>query len=741
MSRFCGNKDSEAVLKASEIWKKDSLLKGESVFGFGKIWTPKIIEELITHYVDNLDYGSGNFLEKLEKQLEPASDEAKILCAEILWVMLLCPSNIGPAKKRDNIEIILSWAGRSLPENASLIGEEALAGIGSGGTAYSHLRWKELVYAVLLFKQFLTEDQNKRLELLSNGEAFAGFCEKIPENDKRQFRHMILFLLFPDSHERIFGNRDRLKILQNFALIEPKDARKMSAFQVDQKLAEIRAEQQTQYPNTELDWYVPPLKALWQNTTNSDASTDQTIYPTLLTFLEQAHTDDLRTKDYPGKHAGLTMRVSFGAGNQAHVPWIALLGPGQRPMKGINPVYLYFRAEKVLILAKGVSAANPPAINWEVGEETQTVDEFFQTEYHKTAIRYGGSFVHAVYDLSEPLDQEQVDSDLAELIEEYNEVLGLNQQEEPENVISEPSPAGYELEEKTAQTVSTETVMSDVFMSRERIDQVLALLHRKKNIVLQGPPGVGKSFIAKRFAYALMKSKDLNRIEMIQFHQSYSYEDFVQGYRPSDAGFELENGLFHQFCTKAAADPERPYVFIIDEINRGNLSKIFGELLLLIESDKRGRDWQVPLTYSKNLSERFFIPENLYLIGLMNTADRSLAIVDYALRRRFAFVDLLPEYRSEGFVRELKEAGADDHMITKITTRMMALNQRISRDTANLGPGFCIGHSFFCGAPANGIYDDAWFEEIIRFEIAPLIWEYWFDDPATAQNIVDELLA
>jgi hypothetical protein len=406
VSRFCGEKNSEAILLAAEIWKKDSLLNGESVFGFGKIWTPENIEQLITHYVDNLDYGSGNFLEKLEKQLEPASQGAKILCAEILWVMLLCPSNIGPAKKRDNVEVILSWAGKSLPENPSLIGEDTLAGIGSGGTAYSQLRWKELVYAVLLFKQLLAEDQEKRIELLSDGEAFARFCEQVPDNEKRQFRHMILFLLFPYIHERIFGNGDRFKILQNFQLIEQKDIRKMSALQIDQKLAEIREEQQVNYPNIELDWYVPPLKALWQDTTNSEASTDQTIYPTLLTFLEQAHTDDLRTKDYPGKHAGLTMRVSFGAGNQAHVPWLAMLGPGQRPMKGINPVYLYFRAEKILILAKGVSAANPPAINWEVGEDTQTVDEFFQTEYHKPAIRYGGSYVHAVYDLSEPLDKE-----------------------------------------------------------------------------------------------------------------------------------------------------------------------------------------------------------------------------------------------------------------------------------------------------------------------------------------------
>jgi len=182
-------------------------------------------------------------------------------------------------------------------------------------------------------------------------------------------------------------------------------------------------------------------------------------------------------------------------------------------------------------------------------------------------------------------------------------------------------------------------------------------------------------------------------------------------------------------------------VFIIDEINRGNLSKVLGELMVLIEADKRGKDWQVPLTYSKDLGERFYVPENLYIIGLMNTADRSLAMVDFALRRRFAFFNLQPEFTSEGFSRHLQESGAEESLISMLISRLILLNEKIAKDTVNLGPGYCIGHSFFCGASQNAVYDNNWYQQIIRFEIEPLIQEYWFDDPTTASSIIEDLLA
>lgn len=162
--------------------------------------------------------------------------------------------------------------------------------------------------------------------------------------------------------------------------------------------------------------------------------------------------------------------------------------------------------------------------------------------------------------------------------------------------------------------------MQEVFISEQQYDEIAILLNRKKNIILQGAPGVGKTFAAKSLAYSLMGCMDDTKIEMIQFHQKYSYEDFVMGFRPVvDGGFELRTGIFHQFCLKASNDPTRDYYFIIDEINRGNLSKIFGELLMLIENDKRGSKFSVPLTYKPD--SRFFVAQNVFIMGMMNTAD------------------------------------------------------------------------------------------------------------------------
>jgi 5-methylcytosine-specific restriction protein B len=228
---------------------------------------------------------------------------------------------------------------------------------------------------------------------------------------------------------------------------------------------------------------------------------------------------------------------------------------------------------------------------------------------------------------------------------------------------------------------------------------------------------------------------------MVQFHQSYSYEDFIQGWRPTaKGGFTLKTGIFYDFCNRARTDGTNPYVFIIDEINRGNLSKIFGELLMLIEPDKRGRDFAIPLTYSETPGERFSVPENVHLIGLMNTADRSLAMVDYALRRRFAFLDLEPQF-NDAFAKYLVEQGVSATLVARIVSRMKELNQRIAADQKNLGRGFVIGHSFFCPKKADHPLDEAWYRRIVETEIGPLVTEYWFDTPNTAASLIEQLLA
>lgn len=287
-------------------------------------------------------------------------------------------------------------------------------------------------------------------------------------------------------------------------------------------------------------------------------------------------------------------------------------------------------------------------------------------------------------------------------------------------------------EEKEYKAYTKIDFLEDVYMSEENYDTLVSLLRHKKNIILQGAPGVGKTFAARRLAYSMMGEKNSDRVMLVQFHQSYSYEDFVEGYRPSaeESGFVLTKGVFYNFCRKAEIDSDNEYFFIIDEINRGNLSKIFGELFMLIEKDKRNQNLQ--LLYSR---DKFNVPKNVYIIGMMNTADRSLAMIDYALRRRFSFFELKPGFETEGFTEYRMKL--DNSKFDKLIKCTEELNSEISLDET-LGEGFCIGHSYFCDINSEELTDQR-LMEIVEFELIPLLKEYWFDEPKNVERWSEKL--
>ena len=316
--------------------------------------------------------------------------------------------------------------------------------------------------------------------------------------------------------------------------------------------------------------------------------------------------------------------------------------------------------------------------------------------------------------------------------DQLNALIGIEDSHSPSSV--DERSGNNDLDEADEHYTSAD-FLDEVFLRPEDLEQMLGLLRRKKNLILQGAPGTGKTFAAKRLAYALMGQTDDSRVEVVQFHQSTVYEDVVVGLRPTaEGGFAAAEGVFARFCRRAAADPGRDYVFIIDEINRANISKAFGELLMLIEAEHRGEALRLPVS-----GELLSVPKRLHIIGMMNTADRGLALIDYALRRRFAFFEMRPALDHPGFLRHVEAVGSA--RLEALVDVVRRLNQRIAEDEAR-GPGFQIGHSYLClpaAGPENPAGSDADVTSVVRYELEPLVREYWFDNPAAMDESIHEL--
>lgn len=464
------------------------------------------------------------------------------------------------------------------------------------------------------------------------------------------------------------------------------------------------------------------------------------------------------------KRPYLKTDLSVGNGNWAAVPWIAILNANvtTSTQEGVYVVFLISKDLKRIFLTLnqgttslkddlGQAGARAQMLSVAEGVRKKLSQLSLEGYALDNAIELDGSgwlaknyetgtIAHADFEVDQLPSDEEISTLLETILAAYDQVV-----EEASSPPPEPTTEGHPNDPVPPTSgplpYTMEDALAELFLDQPAIERLLLIWKGKKNLILQGAPGVGKSFVARRLAYLLIGAKDTGRVETVQFHQSYGYEDFVQGYRPDgNGGFALRDGVFYRFCKKASLSPGIPHIFIIDEINRGNLSKVFGELMLLIEHDKRGPAWAATLAYSKPEQPPFFVPENLYILGMMNTADRSLSIVDYALRRRFSFATLEPMFSSPSFRELLAQRQVPENVIDQVVTGMNSLNETIGADRVNLGPGYRIGHSFFL-PPESFIFDKDWYLRIVETEIHPLLEEYWFDDPAKAEQWRERLLS
>lgn len=726
-------KSASEILGAAERWKRECLLGGGSICSEERLWTATNFRSLKAHFVDRPDESPGDsFDEKLKRQLAPAPPSAQRLWAEMTWLYYLIVVSVKGVTKLDRIRTVWEWSGASFPEDHWAFGGVLEDGVVHPGQGYLQNRWRESAYIIAAMLDWFSRSVETRQSLLEDPWRFAEWLDGLGGSGQRQFRHALLFLLFPDAFQNSMSTSQKRDILVAFGGVDADDVSALPLVDLDKALLDVAGRLKDEYPGEEVDFYGPHLKAVWRNDVESSD--------------RRGAGEGIGDTSWYDRRFGSSNTWLFGAGEGARL-WPdfqqnGIVAIGYDKLGDLKEYDTREAVHEALIQSgRGENPVMHSLAVWQFAREIAVGDILVAKQGRHAILGWGrvtGEYAHdperseyrntrsvewhpchpAVH-LDAPMGVKTLTS-----VTRYKDWL-RNVFALIENGAPRDGPETYELVD----------ALRDLFLEETQFRRMLDSIALRKNLILQGAPGVGKTFVARRLAWCLIGQRDTEAVEMVQFHQSYAYEDFVQGWRPTAAGgFTLRNGVFYEFCKRAEKRPDTPHVFIVDEINRGNLSRIFGELLMLIEADKRGPQHSIVLTYSA-AGERFHVPENVHVLGMMNTADRSLAIVDYALRRRFAFETLEPAYGTSRFREYLLEADVERSLVDRIDRNLSSLNSSIC-DDKDLGPGFQIGHSYF--VPEESA-DEQWYLGIVDTQIAPLLREYWFDRPEKVDSLVADL--
>lgn len=657
MSRYTGKEQAEQILNAASEWRQRCLIDGLSLFSNKNLWNSQYLAEIERDVVQSQLELEGNFMHRLKEQLTSVSPEAKQLAAEMLWLLFLCPSNISARTKREQITTIWELSNEQLNTDNKMLQDNVLSGVGSAGTGFNTFRAREFAYLTNVLKALLVQPSAERAARLSDGFAFAEWLNVIPENASRQFRHMLMFMLFPDDFERIFSSNDRRIIIRAF---KPQHKEELSAVAMDRALMEIRREQEDKQNSKQLDFYVPPLSEIWQK---SEEPAEKPI--------AIAPIDEILTQPKAIEPLNLILFGPPGTGKTYEL--------NQLKAKYVSEAQTLTREQWITELIAGKSWCDVVFMAlWDLGESEVTPIK--EHEFIRAKAKIMGRTANLKSTIWASLQSHTT--------------------------------------EKSTTVNYSKRIPPFLFDKKERgLWYVLPECEEECADLIE---------LAKQLKQSPAASETVNRYEFVTFHQAYSYEDFVEGIRPEldkesgELSYSPQDGVFRRICQRAEADPEHRYAIFIDEINRGNVAKIFGELITLIETDKRtsgDNGMRITLPYSR---EPFGVPANLDIYGTMNTADRSIALLDTALRRRFRFKELMPNSSkiagSDGAGNILDEDGKQINLRKLLDAMNHRIRFLLSRD-------LMLGHAYLCP-----VTDLTQLKTVFLNQFIPLLQEYFYED-------------